>query len=457
MISWGAFAAAPAEASGPWQAQIVDADTGKPLEGVIVLLAWSKKIRTFGGPSGRYWHAEEMVTGPDGRFRASARRTVTLNPLTYIEGPEVTVFKPGYGNYRVKDWDKKPPEWEELSAGEVLAKEDVVLELQPLRNRHERLEFLRLLRFSPEVPLAKTQRLEKAIVDVTNGRLVASTAPPTMTLSHSTITTQAGDGSNGGGTVAEARHIIRPDIDFWASFPASQSFGNFGLVNCDHLPESSVTRIGTIDAYVFGTQAASLTAFTSELGAANFPSVQDQRSTSARRCISNFEPRPGAFPAIAFTVETTEPLVFHGFMPLFARTRTSPERIVLVYTQTPGFTAPTRSRLVVWEPEQGTPAATVRYDGPLMNVTGWSPQTAVGYTTGTLFHVVPLAGTAAATSLTVAEDTADDFIALEPGFVFNRDDLKFYRTVPTLERTALPRALVPSAVTSGDFHAVKLR
>jgi hypothetical protein len=32
----------PATAEGPWKGQVVDKETGKPLEGVVVLAAWYK-------------------------------------------------------------------------------------------------------------------------------------------------------------------------------------------------------------------------------------------------------------------------------------------------------------------------------------------------------------------------------------------------------------------------------
>jgi hypothetical protein len=108
------------EAAGPWQGQVVDAGTGQPLEGVVVLAVWFKMTRGPAGPSGRFYDAEEVVTGPDGRFTIASRSTFTLNPFTYINDPEFTIFKPGYGRWRIKDWEKKPKAWEELTAGEVL-------------------------------------------------------------------------------------------------------------------------------------------------------------------------------------------------------------------------------------------------------------------------------------------------------------------------------------------------
>ncbi len=151
------------EAGGPWKAQIVDAETRQPVEGVIAVLVWFKMTRTLGGPSPKLYDAEEVVTGPDGRFEVGRRRTFTLNPFTYIQGPEVTIFKRGYGEWRVKDWDKKPPEWEELDAGDVLEKAGVVIELQPLKTREERRRYYDSHRWSTPAPADRARRLIEAL------------------------------------------------------------------------------------------------------------------------------------------------------------------------------------------------------------------------------------------------------------------------------------------------------
>lgn len=153
------------EAAGPWRAQVVDAETGEPLKGMIVVAYWSKMTRGPGGASASFYDAEEVVTGPDGHFTIATRWTFTLNPFTHVEGPEVKIFKPGYGRWRIKDWEKKPKAWEELTAGEVLEKEGIVIELPPLKTREERLEFLSTPSRSPSarVPPERTKRFDEAV------------------------------------------------------------------------------------------------------------------------------------------------------------------------------------------------------------------------------------------------------------------------------------------------------
>ena len=56
-----------ATAAGPWKGQIVDKETGKPLEGVVVLATWYKAYSTHGGWGGAGYHDSEE--GRDGHER----------------------------------------------------------------------------------------------------------------------------------------------------------------------------------------------------------------------------------------------------------------------------------------------------------------------------------------------------------------------------------------------------
>src|SRR2546422_11208690 len=76
-----------AEAAGPWQAQVVSAETKQPLEGVVVLAWWTRHVRSFGGPSEEYRDSHEALTDKDGRFRIPSRWVFSLNPLMFFSGP----------------------------------------------------------------------------------------------------------------------------------------------------------------------------------------------------------------------------------------------------------------------------------------------------------------------------------------------------------------------------------
>ena len=86
-----------AEAAGPWQAQVVSAETKQPLEGVVVLAWWTRHVRSFGGPSEEYRDSQEVLTDKDGRFSIDSRWFFSLNPLVFFRGPFFAMFKSGMG------------------------------------------------------------------------------------------------------------------------------------------------------------------------------------------------------------------------------------------------------------------------------------------------------------------------------------------------------------------------
>ena len=114
-----------AVAAGPWQAQVVDAETGQPLEGVVVLMYWIKYTGSFAGwAGGEFYDAEEVVTGPDGRFVVPSRWVFTLNPFKKVTR-DMVIFKPGYGHWRFRDameWEKLP-DWERKARREEAGKQ----------------------------------------------------------------------------------------------------------------------------------------------------------------------------------------------------------------------------------------------------------------------------------------------------------------------------------------------
>jgi hypothetical protein len=55
------------------------------------------------------------------------------------------------------------------------------------------------------------------------------------------------------------------------------------------------------------------------------------------------------------------------------------------------------------------------------------------------------------------EDLSRSFTLLDPRFLYNVDDMRFYRLTPPLMRTALPAPLAPvEGNPTGDYHAIRL-
>jgi len=146
-----------ARAGGPWRARVVDAETGQPVAGVVVLAYWTRSNPSPGGWGGtEYSASEEVVTGPDGRFRIGSRWSYMIPLITKVDGPEWRIFKPGYGRWSYGDIENG----EKFDRGE-----EITISLPPLKTRDERLAILR----GPEnitgviVPGEKKPRLLEAV------------------------------------------------------------------------------------------------------------------------------------------------------------------------------------------------------------------------------------------------------------------------------------------------------
>lgn len=158
---------AQGEAAGPWKAQVVDVETGQPLQGVVVLAVWERRTPGPGHPTIRFYDANEVLTGPDGHFVVPSRRIWTLLPFTSIEGPKIFIFKSGYGRWRFRgeeEWQKLDVRERNLRYEEAWRQfegEGIVLELPPLKTREERLRFLG--HANPLIPDDKMSRYLEAL------------------------------------------------------------------------------------------------------------------------------------------------------------------------------------------------------------------------------------------------------------------------------------------------------
>lgn len=135
----------PAFADAPWKGKILDIETKEPLEGTVVLAVWDRIYRTPFGMSSYFYEAKETVTNKAGEFEIPSYTPINLLPLiSYMQGPEFTIFKPGYGSLRMSLGDyltsdaKKPREM--LLSGVKFLLEPGVIELPKLKTREERLE-----------------------------------------------------------------------------------------------------------------------------------------------------------------------------------------------------------------------------------------------------------------------------------------------------------------------------
>jgi hypothetical protein len=131
----------------------VDADTGAPLEGVVVLAYWTRHAPRLVGWAGPAFHdAEEVVTEADGAFAIAGRPSSYAVPLfPRVSGPEWVIFKSGYGRWRF------------IGSGHGFDEgERVLIALPRLRTTEERVRFIARLAWSPVVPLERAEHLRAA-------------------------------------------------------------------------------------------------------------------------------------------------------------------------------------------------------------------------------------------------------------------------------------------------------
>lgn len=130
--------------AGPWNGKIIDVETKDPLEGAVVLAIWQRVYRTPAGDNSHFYEAKETVTDKEGKFEIPSYTPINLLPLlSYMRGPEFTIFKPGYGSLRGQSLgeyftgEKKESKDFELY-GKRYRYNPGVIELSKLKTRDER-------------------------------------------------------------------------------------------------------------------------------------------------------------------------------------------------------------------------------------------------------------------------------------------------------------------------------
>ena len=155
------------EANGPWTAQIVDGDTGRPLEGVVVVAVWTARSPGEIHPRREFHDVDELVSDADGRIVIPARGgTIPSKPRATVVGPEILMFKAGYGRWGFREIETRRSELKDAYAREEaferewakFAADGVVIVLPKLQSREHRRLFLYELGWSV-VPRDRIPRL----------------------------------------------------------------------------------------------------------------------------------------------------------------------------------------------------------------------------------------------------------------------------------------------------------
>ena len=80
-------------ASAEYKGKVVDAVTGKPIEGAVVLMYWGRECLPFG--SGSFFDAEETLSDGSGIFEIEGHK-INWNPLCSVEIPHFYIYKARY-------------------------------------------------------------------------------------------------------------------------------------------------------------------------------------------------------------------------------------------------------------------------------------------------------------------------------------------------------------------------
>lgn len=129
---------------GPFEGQVLDMETKRPIEEAVVLALWGEKSAGIAHPRDTYFEVQETLTDSEGNFTIPGIRGVSLNPLSVVRRPRITIFKPGYAA-STGQWD--PVEALSPSGPVKLYKrgDQTVFELGRLTDRQERVGNLQKL------------------------------------------------------------------------------------------------------------------------------------------------------------------------------------------------------------------------------------------------------------------------------------------------------------------------
>ncbi len=86
---------------GPYEGRVVDAETGEPIEGAVVLGIWKTFTPTVAGAVHQFHDAEERVTDMDGEFRF---RGQGIEIFSLMDDMRVQIIKNGYEPLPYMHW-----------------------------------------------------------------------------------------------------------------------------------------------------------------------------------------------------------------------------------------------------------------------------------------------------------------------------------------------------------------
>jgi hypothetical protein len=134
---------------GPFRGQIVDAETGQPIAGAVVLVVWWEAVFTPIQTNRKFYDAREALTDPQGRFEVP-RLPSPFFTFRFFR-PNVIYFAPGYAAHAEL---VTPPDGEPFV-------DPTIVQVRRLKTREERIR--NQDRYPPSIPARKMPYLLGAL------------------------------------------------------------------------------------------------------------------------------------------------------------------------------------------------------------------------------------------------------------------------------------------------------
>ena len=166
-----AVAAAAGRSEGPFTAQVVDAVSGQPIAGVVVVALYQRRTPGAVHPQLEFYDLDETVSDAHGTIRIPARQLPASTPLAHVTGPELILFKSGYAGWHFRGVERgqhvdpavqarqHKEGWHQFRTG------GVVIEMEPATTRADRSMARTLANYFPPIPDGRAGRLRQALDD----------------------------------------------------------------------------------------------------------------------------------------------------------------------------------------------------------------------------------------------------------------------------------------------------
>lgn len=295
------------------------------------------------------------------------------------------------------------------------------------------------------------------LVDVTQGRVVYSTAAGGVVINNTIQVTRFRESGGGPFQGLVATEIPLRTVDgnsFYAVDP--QDNLRFGS-SCNPPAGSGFYEVSRVEL-PFGVSAASARQYRPELARTEFPPFAEHLLSQEKACLAAaFGLSPFAFVVVA----SDEARVYLNDALAAFRVPDGSERVALLFILGQALATNFRgdyARVVGWDPL--AQSASLRHEvltGDLWQlITAARGVAVIGGINSPALTAVPLEGNQPATAFPMTLGNVFNFRALSPAFLYNVQDQKFYRYQPGLLKTALPATLAAGGSAAGDYHAVRL-